>query len=483
MDQRQTPQLRSTLPRMAPLSPRPAPTVLEPIRSVPESTRSVPAAEERLATIHPYLTTAAANLALHLAESGQLERARQMTQMLPPDQRAEVLAKIEAWTPPQPLTATASSAAPTVSNLEEPAAARAAVGAAMSAARSRPFPSRNVTPLRAPASAPVPAPEPSPEISPEVSSETSPEASPETSPEASAEAPVEAPVEDPIALAAVPIPVIAPPSQPAVLAPAEVNLQALVPTAPARLTPELPPPPETLAYASKPPVQAPSSMIFPLAAAAPVTSPFGWRTHPISGSRRFHAGTDFGAPQGTPVLAAMGGQIKRADWAGGYGLAVEIEHQDGTLDTFYAHLSQVMVQKGDSVEQGTVVGHVGTTGYSTGPHLHFEVRRKTDQGWVEVDPMAELESQPRAEQPAPAQPEAPVAELPEAAPAVAPAPSTQPTPESSLSQVPELKGAMASASNATASLDLPAPLTTPNPAAPRAPAQPEAVAALPGAGQ
>ncbi|MBD0267944.1 MAG: tetratricopeptide repeat protein [Cyanobacteria bacterium Co-bin8] len=303
--------------------------------------------------------------------------------------------------------------------------------------------------------APQPAPAPAPEAPSEAPSEALPEALPEA----------------PVELAAS-TPVVAPPSQAAVLAPAEVNLEALVPATPARITPEMPPPPETLAYVSKPPIPAPTSMIFPLAAEAPVTSPFGWRTHPISGSRRFHAGTDFGAPQGTPVLAALSGRIKLADWNGGYGLAVQIEHNDGTLDTFYAHLSEVMVQAGDLVERGTVVGHVGTTGYSTGPHLHFEVRRKTDGGWVEVDPMAEIETQPQAEQPAPAEPEAPVAQVPEEKPEVVPAPSAQPTPEYSLSQVPDLKGAMTSAVNATSNQDLPAPSTTLTAAA-SASAQPE----------
>ncbi|HEY9735711.1 MAG TPA: tetratricopeptide repeat protein, partial [Trichocoleus sp.] len=111
-----------------------------------------------------------------------------------------------------------------------------------------------------------------------------------------------------------------------------------------------------------------------------------------------------------------------------------IEHKDGTLDTFYAHLSQALVESGDWVEQGTVIGHVGTTGYSTGPHLHFEVRRLSAEGSVEVDPMVELGPAPtyanQTVSTAPEEPEPAAAE---------PVPSVQPSPEYSVARISEVK--------------------------------------------
>ncbi|WP_016950109.1 M23 family metallopeptidase [Anabaena sp. PCC 7108] len=132
-------------------------------------------------------------------------------------------------------------------------------------------------------------------------------------------------------------------------------------------------------------------MMFPLSVAAPITSLFGWRVHPITGDRRFHAGTDLGAPMGTPVLAAAKGQIETADWVGGYGLAVIINHSSAQ-QTLYGHMSEVFVRPGQWVEPGTVIGRVGSTGNSTGPHLHFEVRHLTANGWVAVDPGVQLQS-------------------------------------------------------------------------------------------
>lgn len=126
-------------------------------------------------------------------------------------------------------------------------------------------------------------------------------------------------------------------------------------------------------------------MMFPLSIPAPITSLFGWRIHPITGDRRFHAGTDLGAPMGTPVLAASRGQVESADWMGGYGLAVTINHPSAQ-QTLYGHLSQIFVRPGQMVEPGTVIGQVGSTGNSTGPHLHFEVRHLTQNGWVATDP-------------------------------------------------------------------------------------------------
>lgn len=132
------------------------------------------------------------------------------------------------------------------------------------------------------------------------------------------------------------------------------------------------------------------SLIFPLAVPAPITSPFGWRVHPIKGNRRFHKGTDLGAPMGTPVLAAASGKVALSDWLGGYGLAIILSHQDNTQETLYAHLSKVFVKPGQWVEKGTIIGRVGSTGLSTGPHLHFELRQKTPSGWQAIDPGVQL---------------------------------------------------------------------------------------------
>ncbi|AFY32070.1 M23 family metallopeptidase [Calothrix sp. PCC 7507] len=134
-----------------------------------------------------------------------------------------------------------------------------------------------------------------------------------------------------------------------------------------------------------------TGMMFPLSVPAPITSLFGWRVHPITGDRRFHAGTDLGAPMGTPVLAAARGQVESADWQGGYGLAVVIDH-GSAQQSLYGHMSEIFVQPGQEVEAGTVIGRVGSTGNSTGPHLHFEVRHLTPDGWVATDPGVQLQT-------------------------------------------------------------------------------------------
>ncbi len=128
-----------------------------------------------------------------------------------------------------------------------------------------------------------------------------------------------------------------------------------------------------------------SELIYPLTSPAPTTSSFGWRTHPITGSRRFHSGVDIGAPMGAPVVAAGSGLVISSGWLGGYGKAIVIQH-NGVQQTLYGHLSEVFVQPGQKIEQGTVIGRVGSTGNSTGPHLHFETRVSTADGWVAVDP-------------------------------------------------------------------------------------------------
>ncbi len=109
----------------------------------------------------------------------------------------------------------------------------------------------------------------------------------------------------------------------------------------------------------------------------PITSPFGWRQHPIFGSRTFHSGIDIGAAFGSPVKAANSGSVVYVGWYGGYGKVVIVNHGNYNgkpTSTLYAHLSSYSVSNGASVSKGQIIGHVGSTGYSTGPHLHFEVR-------------------------------------------------------------------------------------------------------------
>jgi murein DD-endopeptidase MepM/ murein hydrolase activator NlpD len=134
----------------------------------------------------------------------------------------------------------------------------------------------------------------------------------------------------------------------------------------------------------------PNGLIFPLSIPASITSIFGWRTHPITGQTRFHSGTDIGAAMGTPVIAAFTGQVEVADFVGGYGLTAVLNH-NGAVQTLYGHMSQLFVQPGQWVQQGTVIGLVGSTGVSTGPHLHFEVRQLTPEGWVATDPGVHLQ--------------------------------------------------------------------------------------------
>ncbi|MEH1849257.1 MAG: peptidoglycan DD-metalloendopeptidase family protein [Nostoc sp.] len=107
---------------------------------------------------------------------------------------------------------------------------------------------------------------------------------------------------------------------------------------------------------------------------APTSSPFGWRIHPILGYRRFHAGLDFAASYGSTIRAADSGRVIFAGWYGGYGRAVIIDHGNG-MTTLYGHTSELYVSEGQAVERGQAIGAVGSTGFSTGPHLHFEVRR------------------------------------------------------------------------------------------------------------
>lgn len=117
--------------------------------------------------------------------------------------------------------------------------------------------------------------------------------------------------------------------------------------------------------------------IFSLPSGGRLTSGFGYRVHPILGYRRFHAGIDFGAPHGSTIRAADSGTVIFAGWYGGYGRSVIIDHGSG-LTTLYAHASEIYVSEGQGVERGQAIAAIGSTGLSTGPHLHFEVRRNGD---------------------------------------------------------------------------------------------------------
>ena len=108
-----------------------------------------------------------------------------------------------------------------------------------------------------------------------------------------------------------------------------------------------------------------------------ITSPFGWRTHPIFNSRSFHSGVDIGGPNYGNIVASNSGKVIYSGWYGGYGKVVILDH--GTVNgkpttTLYAHMSSILVNNGQKVNKGQVIGKEGTTGYSTGPHCHFEVR-------------------------------------------------------------------------------------------------------------
>lgn len=107
-----------------------------------------------------------------------------------------------------------------------------------------------------------------------------------------------------------------------------------------------------------------------------VSSNFGMRRHPILGYSRMHKGMDFKAGYGTPILASSDGRVVRAGWAGGYGKQVRLTHSDG-FATSYSHMSRIVAQPGQFVRQGQVIGYVGSTGLSTGPHLHYELYRNS----------------------------------------------------------------------------------------------------------
>jgi len=138
----------------------------------------------------------------------------------------------------------------------------------------------------------------------------------------------------------------------------------------------------------QPPLQsffkAAETFIYPLVHPVQITSSFGWRIHPISGAQKFHAGTDLAAEQGTPILTVFSGEVTFAGNAGGYGSLVEVQHSE-TLRSRYAHMFEIFVQPGQQLQRGTVIGAVGSTGRSTGPHLHFEMQELVGREWKAVD--------------------------------------------------------------------------------------------------
>ena len=115
-----------------------------------------------------------------------------------------------------------------------------------------------------------------------------------------------------------------------------------------------------------------SGFISPLPGGAYVTCAYGWRIHPIWGDKRFHSGVDLGASQGTPIYAIAAGTVTTATYGDANGYYVSISHGNG-YGSVYCHMTNYIVSVGDSVSQGQVIGYVGSTGWSTGPHLHFEI--------------------------------------------------------------------------------------------------------------
>jgi len=135
-------------------------------------------------------------------------------------------------------------------------------------------------------------------------------------------------------------------------------------------------------------------MIWPVAPQV-LTSTFGYRKDPIARRRvRFHPGIDLGGRHGMKVVAAADGHVVKTGWAGGYGRRIVIQHRNG-MRTSYAHLKRVMVRRGQRVEQGQPIGLMGSSGRTTGPHLHFEVRKRN----VPIDPLKLLLRGPKTRNP------------------------------------------------------------------------------------
>jgi murein DD-endopeptidase MepM/ murein hydrolase activator NlpD len=135
-------------------------------------------------------------------------------------------------------------------------------------------------------------------------------------------------------------------------------------------------------------------VIRPTSGPTDVTSPFGVRMDPFVRQLAMHTGVDFRGETGDPVRAAAAGRVVQAERSGGYGLMVEVDHGNG-IATRYAHLSNLAVSEGAQVEVGSLVGRIGSTGRSTGPHLHYEVRINGEA----VDPQRFLRAGLRLEAP------------------------------------------------------------------------------------
>ncbi|WP_234041635.1 M23 family metallopeptidase [Erythrobacter aureus] len=116
-----------------------------------------------------------------------------------------------------------------------------------------------------------------------------------------------------------------------------------------------------------------ATLILPVATHAQMTSGFGMRADPFHGRAKKHSGVDLAKPTGTPIYATANGHVGRAGMVGSYGNLVEINHGNG-YQTRYAHMHRIFVRSGQYVQRGTKIGEVGSTGRSTGPHLHYEVR-------------------------------------------------------------------------------------------------------------
>lgn len=123
-------------------------------------------------------------------------------------------------------------------------------------------------------------------------------------------------------------------------------------------------------------------------AGLPITSPFGWRIHPISGTWRFHSGVDLGYNEGTPVPAMFDGTVVQAgNFGDGYGNQILLYHPASDTYTRYAHLSGIVIDADTYVTQGTIIGYVGSTGNATGPHLHLEYIVRDGDSYVYADPL------------------------------------------------------------------------------------------------
>ena len=125
----------------------------------------------------------------------------------------------------------------------------------------------------------------------------------------------------------------------------------------------------------------------PVTADGRYSSKFGYRKDPFNGRSAFHSGVDYAAPEGTVLLATADGEVVEAGWLNGYGNLVQIRHEFG-LETVYAHLNQIRVEVGEQVQRGEWIGDMGSTGRSTGSHLHYEIR----QDGAALDPMKFIEA-------------------------------------------------------------------------------------------